>query len=158
MLTIRPVYQRHAQQYVARYHRHSNPTRGGVFCVGAYDEEGELRGVGIAGRPIAQPLDDGVTLEILRVCTDGARNACSMIYGALRRAGQAVGYTRFITYTLQSEPGTSLRAAGWVPDAQLQARGPWGNANRPRDDMELDLFGNPLRGTGPRVRWEWRPK
>jgi hypothetical protein len=83
---------------------------------------GELVGVGIAGRPTSKEYDDRTTLEITRVCSDGTRNACSMLYGALARAAKALGYECVITYTREDEPGASLRAAGFVRDAVLPAR------------------------------------
>lgn len=89
----------------------------------------------IAGRPIARLLDDGTHLEVLRVATDGTANACSLLYGAVARAGTAVGYRRadIVTYTLATEPGTSLRAAGWVPIAHSPGH-TWHRANRIRVD------------------------
>jgi len=113
-LRIVPVKHAEANAFVARLHRHSRPTVGAIFCVGVSDEA--LHGVAICGRPVARRLDDGQTVEILRVCTDGARNACSMLYGACRRAGRALGYQRIITYTLPNEGGASLRAAGFKLD------------------------------------------
>ena len=68
-------------------------------------------GVVIVGRPVSRYLDDGWTLEVNRLCTDGSRNACSMLYGAAWRAARAMGYKRLITYILESECGASKRAA-----------------------------------------------
>jgi len=75
--------------------------------------EGELVGVAIVGRPVSRYLDDGMTLEVNRLCTDGTKNACSFLYGAAWRAARAIGYTKIITYILASESGVSLKAAGW---------------------------------------------
>lgn len=57
-----------------------------------------------------------------------------MIYGALRRAGVALGYPaeKIVTYTLASESGGSLRAAGWHDDG-LAGGGEWGRKARPRE-------------------------
>ena len=68
----------------------------------------------MVGRPVGRYLDDGLTLEVNRCCTDGTRNACTMLYGAATRAAKALGYKRIITYTRQSEPGTSLKASNWT--------------------------------------------
>jgi len=70
----------------------------------------------MVGRPISRYLDDGMTLEVNRCCTDGTPNACSILYGAATRASKALGYKRLFTYTLRSEPGTSLKASNWVCD------------------------------------------
>ena len=103
-LEIRPITLRAANDYVAARHRHNGKTTGHKWSVAVYDGE-TLCGVAIAGRPIARKLDDGLTIEIRRVCTDGTRNACSMLYGACCRAAKAMGYKRVVTYTLVSEPG-----------------------------------------------------
>lgn len=136
-LNVTPVTLRAANAYVAEKHRHHGPTRGHRFSIGVTDEHGELRGVAIAGRPVARHMDDGCTLEVLRVCTDGTPNACSMLYGAVRRAALAMGYSpqRVITYTLAAEPGTSLHAAGWVRDRETKG-GEWGRAARPRETAD----------------------
>ena len=70
-------------------------------------------GVAIVGRPVSRYLDDSWTLEVNRLCTDGTRNACSMLYAAAWRTARAMGYHKLITYILESENGASLRAAGW---------------------------------------------
>ena len=111
-LEIRPCSLKEANDYVAAHHRHNRPTSGHKWSVACYDGE-RLCGVAIAGRPIARKLDDGLTIEIRRVCTDGTRNACSMLYGACVRAAKAMGYKRVVTYTLVSEPGASLKASGF---------------------------------------------
>lgn len=141
-LRIVPVGLREANAFVARLHRHSGATRGHKFSCGVEDD-GVLRGVAIAGRPVARHLDDGRTLEVLRVCTDGVRNGCSILYGACRRAAFALGYVRVVTYTLDAESGASLHAAGFVPTASVSGR-QWSCPSRPRAaSVALD-----------RVRWE----
>ena len=134
MLRVEPISLRAANAYVTEHHRHHRATRGHKFSVSVVDEAGVLRGVRIAGRPVSRHLDARGYLEITRVCTDGTRNACSMIYGALRRAGVALGYPadQIITYTLASEEGGSLRAAGWYDDG-LAGGGEWARAGRDRD-------------------------
>jgi hypothetical protein len=112
MLEVVPVKHRVANDFVRRLHRHSKPTRGAIFCVGVA-ESGRLCGVAITGRPVARELDNGYTVEILRVVTDGSRNACSKLYGRSRQAAKALGYKRVFTYTLPEEGGASLRGAGF---------------------------------------------
>ena len=107
-----PIHLREACEYVKKYHRHSIPPVGGKFAVACYEEE-RLCGVAICGRPTAYRLDNGKILEIYRNCTDGTRNACSKLYGACLRIARDMGYKRVITYTLESEPGASLRAANF---------------------------------------------
>ena len=98
------------------------------------EADGELVGVIIAGRPVSRYLDDGFTLEVTRLCTNGAKNACSFLYGAAARAAAAMGYKRIITYTLESENGASLRASGWI--CQGKAGGlRWTGKRQPKEDQ-----------------------
>ena len=106
-----PLHLREANEFVAKYHRHCLPTVGGKFAVGV-SVDGVLVGVAIAGRPVARKLDDGNTLEVLRVCTDGTANANSFLYGRVKRIAQLMGYQKVITYTLEEESGSSLKAVG----------------------------------------------
>src|SRR5690242_20092522 len=108
-LRIVPVTLEVANDFVRRLHRHSKPVLGSKFAIGCMNGD-QLVGVAIVGRPVAQALDDGLTAEITRNCTDGTRNACSMLYGACRKATKAMGYMETFTYTLPEEGGASLRA------------------------------------------------
>ena len=109
-LSTVPLPLSEANSFVERLHRHNQPVRGAKFCVGVADAEtGVVRGVAIVGRPIARLLQDGVTLEVTRCCTDGCPNACSMLYSAARSVAFAQGYRRLVTYTLQSEATSSLK-------------------------------------------------
>ena len=71
-------------------------------------------GCAVSGRPVSRYLDDGMTCEINRLCTDGTRNACSILYGASCRVAKAMGYKRVITYILESENGASLKASNFA--------------------------------------------
>ena len=113
-LRLVPVSFSQARQYVAREHRHNDPPVAVRASVGIEDESGTLRGVGMLGLPKARMSDDGRTAEVVRVATDGVANGCSMLYGALTRIAWGMGYTRLVTYTLDSESGASLRASGWT--------------------------------------------
>jgi hypothetical protein len=152
MLTIRPITITDAKATVAKWHRHNKPPVSGLFAVAA-ESDGKLCGVAIVGRPVARRLQDGWTCEIIRVATDGTYNACSALYGACRAAAKAMGYRRVITYTLQSEPGASLRAAGFCVDATVEARESWSCKSRPRYDS--DLFGTKQRPAEAKLRWVW---
>jgi len=146
-MKIIPVELQTANDFVRAHHRHSRQTVGHKFSIGV-EFDGKLCGVAIVGRPIARHLDDGMTLEVLRVCTDGTRNACSALYGAARRAAKALGYARVVTYTLKEEGGASLRASGWRCD---------GEAGKParhwhsRDGRRVEPVGNDL--IGGKFRW-----
>ena len=151
-LSVRPVELRDARAFVVQHHRHSEPPVGHRFSVGVEDDEGVLHGVGILGRPVARKADDGRTAEVLRVATDGTPNACSMLYGALVRAAFALGFKRVITYTLISEPGTSLRASGWTRDGESQG-GEWKHTTGPRAHDKPTMFYQTKMPTEAKVRW-----
>jgi len=136
-LTIVPVTLKTAQNFVARIHRHHRAPVGHKFSVGVVDETGTLRGVAMVGRPVARALDDGWTLEVNRVATDGCRNACSALYGAATRTAKALGYRRILTYTLPSEGGASLRASGWAPDGE-GGGGKWNGTLRSGNERSND--------------------
>lgn len=95
MLRLKPISLRDANEYVRKYHRHHKPVAGHKFSIGC-EADGELVGVIIAGRPVSRYLDDGFTLEVTRLCTNGEKNACSFLYGAAARAAAAMGYKRII--------------------------------------------------------------
>ena len=87
-MTLKPVSLRLARAFVATHHRHHEAPQGGKFAVSAWVGE-ELVGVAIVGRPVSRVLDDGWTAEVIRVCTDGTKNACSFLYAHAKRAAQA---------------------------------------------------------------------
>lgn len=131
-MEIRPVTFRTASEYVNKYHRHHKATVGCKFCIGVFDGE-QLHGVAICGRPVARRLDDGLTCEINRVCTDGTKNACSMLYEACQRVAKAMGYKRIITYTLATETGASLKASNFVCDGMAGGTHWTGERDRGQD-------------------------
>lgn len=142
-MTIVPLTLRDARSYVDRVHRHHRAPQGGLFAIGLADGA-DIVGCVIVGRPVARALDDGWTAEVTRLATDGSKNACSMLYAAAWRAARAMGYRRLMTYTLATEPGTSLVAAGWRPVGEVRGRS-WTTPSRPRIDRHP---------TQDKIRWE----
>jgi hypothetical protein len=132
-LVIVPCSNERAKAYVDTFHRHHGSSVQARFSVAVIDEAQLVRGVAMVGRPVARLLDDGFTLEVNRVATDGCPNACSALYGAARRVSKAMGYRTLITYTREDESGTSLRASGWVYDGPIRARS-WNMPGRARVD------------------------
>lgn len=139
-----PLPLREANAFVEQHHRHHGPVQGFRFAIGAADGQGAIHGVAIVGRPLARNLDNGMTAELTRLASDGTPNVCSFLYAACRNAALALGYTRLVTYILESEPGTSLKAAGWVL-AGKAGGGSWSRDYRPRVDT------HPTQG---KMRWE----
>lgn len=149
-LRIVPVTLDLANAFVLRHHRHNGALPGARYAIGVSDEENILRGVAILGNPSAPALQDGVLIEIRRVCTDGTRNACSMLYGAARRGARAFGHRPVITYTLPGEGGASLRAAGFRLDKQ-DAGGPAKAWHNRAGRKVLPIEGADLVGG----KWRW---
>lgn len=113
-MKIKPITFRTASEFVNQYHRHHRATVGCKFCIGLYDGE-TLIGCAVCGRPVSRRLDDGLTCEINRVCVkEGYYNGCSMLYGACCRIAKEMGYTKIITYILESENGASLKASNFT--------------------------------------------
>ena len=112
-MKIKPYTLRAANEYVRQHHRHSKVVVGCKFCIAAVDEDDQVIGVAIVGRPVARRLDDGYVGEIVRTCTAGVKNVNSFLYGACARIWKEMGGTRIITYTLETESGISLKAAGY---------------------------------------------
>ncbi len=143
-LSILPAELTDANAFVALHHRHHKPVTGHRWSAEVVDETGATRGVAIVGRPMARMTDQRRIVEAIRVAKDGCDNACSALYGAVCRQQRAHGYQKAITFILASEPGTSLRAAGWRPVA-ISAGGTWSRPSRHREND------HPLE---PKVRWE----
>jgi hypothetical protein len=131
-LSLAPIDFEAAADFVRVLHRHHTPPVGHKFSLAAMQGD-KLVGVAIVGRPVARRRDDGRTLEVTRLCTDGTKNACSFLYGAAAKATFALGYSRIGTYILKREAGTSVVAAGWKLIGETPGRS-WSVPSRPRDD------------------------
>ena len=118
-LTVVPLELKTLNEMVARLHRHHKPVQGHRFSIGVVNPDGVLVGGASVGRPVARnggaPSE---VLEVTRLVTDGAPGACSALYAAAARVGRELGYRRIQTYILATEPGTSLRAAGWTDEGE----------------------------------------
>jgi hypothetical protein len=147
-LTHRPATIREAQAFVDSHHRHNKAPQGARYAIAA-EYDGAVVGVVIVGRPVARHMDDGKTCEVVRCCVlpDAPRNTPSYLYGAARRVWQAWGGQTVITYTLESEPGDSLRGAGFraVAKTQPAAKG-WGRDGRDRENAAIYQI--------PKTRWQ----
>lgn len=142
-MKVQPMTLRAARDYVNANHRHHKAPQGGLFALAA-EVDGVTVGCAIVGKPVARMLNDGMTVEITRMCTDGTRNACSFLYRACVRVANAMGYRRVLTYTLTDEGGASLRGAGFKVAAKVDG-GSWSRPSRERTDK------HPLQ---QKLRWE----
>ena len=135
-LELQPINFDEACVFVNEHHRHHIAPQGHKFSI-AVSSDGSVIGVAIVGRPVARLLDNGWTLEVTRLCTvNGYPNAASMLYRACWKAAKAMGYKRLITYILDTESGTSLKAAGFSEPRELAkvGGGTWDRKERPRID------------------------
>jgi hypothetical protein len=145
-----PCSLRQANDFVECWHRHSRRTawNGGKFAVAA-ELGGRVVGVAIVGRPLSRALSDQFTMEVTRLCVGpmAPPNTCSFLYSAAKRAWQAQGGRKLITYTLDAESGGRLRGAGWTVAAKVTPKkAGWTSAQRERTMKEI--YGV------PKLRWE----
>ena len=152
-LRVVPLTLAQANALVARLHRHHKPVVGHRFSLGC-EADGKLVGAAIVGRPVAAKGDtNGRQYEIAsvtRLVTDGTKNACSILYAAAARAAREMGFTEIETFILDTEPGTSLRAAGWGFVSTTPARS-WDGRKG-----QMDLDGHTRRTDQPecaKQRW-----
>lgn len=151
MLQVIPIEFAAAQAWVATHHRHHPPVVRDKFRCACADADGVIGVIQIA-RPKARMLDKGDALEVVRLAvldSPRAKNACSLLYSRAARAAEALGYSVIYTYTLPSEGGASLRAAGWTEDGQTKG-GEWTSPSRKRKAVAQPA---------PKTRWkkELRP-
>ena len=132
-LEIVPIRQKEAMYYVDQYHRHHKAPRGSIYQLAVSDGV-KIVGVAIIGRPVSRNLDNGLTLEITRLCTDGTKNACSKLYASAWKVAKGLGYKRLVTYILNSENGASLKASSWL-EVGRAGGGTWDRKERPRVDQ-----------------------
>lgn len=125
-----PLELKQANEFVSSLHRHHQPVHRDKFRIGAW-HNGRLVGVVQVARPVSRMLDDGETVEVVRLCTDGTKDVCSFLYSKAARIAKEMGYKKIITYILESESGTSLKAAGWEQEA-VTSGGHWTRPSRPR--------------------------
>ena len=152
MIEIRETTLREANTYVEELHRHHGKVVGHKWSLAAY-KDGRLCGVAIVGRPTGRYLDNGSTLEVTQLCTDGTRNACSALYAACARRAKREGYAKIITFILQSEPGTSLRAAGWTLEAAKAGKPRWNKERYATKPVQLSLFPSKQPPAEYKQRW-----
>jgi hypothetical protein len=130
MLEAVPLELKQANAFVDSLHRHHDSVHRDKYRIGAM-LNGKLVGVVQVARPVSRMLDDGKTVEVVRLCTDGTKDVCSFLYSKAARIAKEMGYTKIITYILCTESGTSLKAAGWRKEAETSG-GSWDRPSRKR--------------------------
>lgn len=130
MLKAIPLELKEANAFVDEFHRHHDPVVRDKYRIGC-EKDGVLVGCIQVGRPVARALCDGWTLEVVRLCTTGEKNVCYFLYSAAARVAKELGYKKIITYILDSEEGSSLKASGWEYEANIRGHS-WNTKSRPR--------------------------
>ena len=130
MIEAIPLELSVANKFVEELHRHHDPVHRDKFRIGA-SYNGKLVGVVQVGRPVSRMLDDGKTVEVVRLCTDGTKDVCSFLYSRAARIAKEMGYEKIITYILETESGASLRSCGWLEDGTTSG-GHWSRPSRKR--------------------------
>jgi hypothetical protein len=139
-LYVEPLTLGQANELVTSWHRHHKRATGHRFSLGVFDDSGKCHGAAIVGRPVSREVDQYRVCEVTRLVTDGTRNACSILYAHAANAAKAMGFWWVQTYTLASEPGTTLKAAGWEFDGLVSGRD-WDTKSRRRQtdpDLAVD--------------------
>lgn len=131
LMKAMPIELKAANEFVQKLHRHHKPVHADKFRLACIDNDDHLCGVIQAARPVSRVLDNGKTIEVVRCCTDGTINACSFLYSRMARIAKEMGYSKIITYILESESGTSLKASGWHKEIDTRGHN-WSCPSRPR--------------------------
>ena len=152
-----PIELKAANDFVESLHRHHAPVHRDKIRLGCVADDGHLCGVVQMARPVSRMLDDGMTIEVVRLCTDGEKNACSFLYSRAARIAKEIGYRKIITYILESENGSSLKASGWIKAADNCGGVSWDRPKRRREviDGQMSIFGNERKyPKEKKQRWE----
>lgn len=144
-MRVVPLTLAQANKVVAELHRHHKPAHGHRFSIGLIDADEKIIGAAICGRPKAHMTPQYEVLDVLRLTTDGTKNAPSMLYGRAARIGKEMGFWKIQTFILESELGTTLKAAGWEFDGMTDG-GDWNRPSRGgrRTDQPME----------PKQRWQ----
>jgi hypothetical protein len=128
-----------ADAFLTWHYRHHPPPAGALFALGiARASEDRLLGAIIAGRPVPPAQDDGATVEITRVGTDGSPHVEVALYRAVWKVVRACGYHCLITHTHVGQIRLGLRQVGVRPVAALPPRAGSHTPRRARTDRGVD--------------------
>lgn len=147
---FQPISLKHANAFYVNHHRHSNKLPGHLFSICCKNMKNELLGVVSASRPVSRYLDDGLTIEVRRLCVlKNKKNLCSVLYSKINKIAKIMGYTKIITYTLNEEIGLSLIASNFVFDGETSSLSQNWNYSRKKPQQKIiqqkQLDGNKKR-------------
>lgn len=137
-LQIRPVAFSRAQAFVRDHHAHCGPPIVARFSASVWNGYSQL-GVAMVANPVARALCGRGTLEVTRLCVRRdvpaalRRNAASKLLGWCAAETARRGWRHLVTYTRIDEDAASVRAAGFVEESRVRARG-WHSRARARSN------------------------
>lgn len=110
-LVIVPIRLSTARAFIAWTREEPLSPHEAIFAIGANTGTGVLVGVVMMGRPIANALDDGRTVQITDLATDGTPKAGAALLCAARWVALAMGYGRLIDCASGGRAGASVCSA-----------------------------------------------
>jgi hypothetical protein len=127
-LEIVPLTLKEANDLIKSHHRHHKSVIGHRFSLGCRGDQGVVGAV-VVGRPVAREVDQYRVAEVTRLVSDGTPHVCSKLYAAAARVCKEMGFKKIQTYILETEPGISLKAAGWKFETETSG-GNWNHSWR----------------------------
>jgi hypothetical protein len=120
------------------------------FSIGTF-LGGRLAGIVVVDYPSSSFRDDGLTLEVTRICTEGADEIRSFLYRSAARAAFATGARRIGVYASR-ESTLILRAAGFKL-RDLLGEGDWDrevfpgeSPDKPAANWFWEMYANASKG------------
>ena len=140
-----------ANNFISLHHRHSIALKPiNVKHLIGLQHDGKLSGVCILGRPVSRHLDDGKTIEIRRLATNGLKNGCSFLLARSCELSFSLGFDKIITYTLEKESGSSLKGCGFEISHHSKSDGKW---RRNGALIQTRLDGKDMIPSGNKICW-----
>lgn len=152
MIEIRETTLREANAYVEELHRHHGKVVGHKWSLAAY-KDGRLCGVAIVGRPTGRYLDNGSTLEVTRLCTDGTRNACSALYAACARRAKREGYAKNHHFHPPERARDESQGCGLDTGGRKSRKARWNKERYATKPVRLSLFPSKQPPAEYKQRW-----
>jgi hypothetical protein len=113
MLSLKPITFKDACIFVNENHLHLKAPQGYKFAISAAIDD-DIVCVIMIGRPLNRNLDDGSTLEILRLAGKFINNSSSFLVAAGLKVCKNLGYKRLITYIRADEKGHVYKMMGFA--------------------------------------------
>lgn len=156
-LDASPITQLEAKLFIGLKHRHLKRVTGGIVSV-SIRRGGELVGAAMFGRPVASKTQNSIPgiAEVVRAAViPGVRGGNSKLYKMCATIAREQGYWAIQTFTIESESGVSLRAAGFIldrPASEDEEKKP-NQHGKYRIGRTLNLFGEPEIHKERKNRW-----